>query len=208
MLVFDASQSMAAADADNEGLRRIDSARAALARILPSVAPKRRLGLITYGPGSRAPCANISLQLPPQRDAAKAIQNRVNDLKPAGRTPLTSAVRLAAEALGYRDRPATIVLVTDGEESCGGAPCELAKALKARAPGLTVHVVSYKIVGSLGSEGRFEARCLADETGGLYVATETADELAAALEKVLGCPIVSDTRPKGGLKIRWGQTAP
>ena len=201
MLVFDASKSMAAADAGAAGLRRIDSVRTALARVLPRVAPRRRLGLITYGPGSRAVCSNIALELRPRLDAADRIQARVNALLPEGRTPLTSAVRRAADALGRSGRPGTIVLLTDGEESCNGAPCDLAKALKAENANLTVHVVSYRIKGSIGSDGVFKAACLAKETGGLYVATETIDELAAELEKMLACPYVSE-RPRRSLRSR------
>lgn len=202
MLIVDASQSMAAADAGSAGLRRIDSVRSSLVRILPRVAPRRRLGLMSYGPGSRAPCSNVSLLLRPQLDAGAAIRARAEELKPAGRTPLTRAVRMAAEALDYRAKPATIVLLTDGEESCGGDPCALAKALKAGSPALTVHVVSYRIGASLGSSGIFEARCIADETGGLYVAADTADELVTALEKVLACPFVSEALSADALARR------
>jgi Ca-activated chloride channel family protein len=145
--------------------------------------------------------------LRPQLDAARRIQSRVDALTPAGRTPLTRAVRMAAETLGHRDEPATIVLLTDGEESCKGAPCELAKTFKAESAALTVHVISYRIKGSIGSDGVFKARCLADETGGLYVATETVGELAAALEKVLACPFVS-MRPERTLKIRSAASGP
>jgi Ca-activated chloride channel family protein len=194
MLVFDASQSMAAADASAEGLRRIDSVRAALAKFLPGVAVKRRLGLVTYGPGPAAPCANVTLKFAPLANAAGPILQSVAGLRPQGRTPLTRAVRLAADVLEYRARPATIVLLTDGEESCGESPCALASALKAGGVRTIVHVVSYKIRDSLGSDGVFKAQCLADATGGLFVATETADELAAALEKVLACPLVSEAR--------------
>ena len=34
------------------------------------------------------------------------------------------------------------------------------------------------------------ARCLADETGGLFVTTKTVDELVAALQRTLGCPVI------------------
>ena len=57
------------------------------------------------------------------------IMNAVNALVPAGKTPLTSAVEQAAEVLNYRAKPGVIVVVTDGEETCGGAPCALAKQL-------------------------------------------------------------------------------
>jgi Ca-activated chloride channel family protein len=191
MLVFDASSSMAAADVDKAGLRRIDSVRTALARILPSVAPKRRLGLVTYGPGPRDACENVTLELRPQLDAAAKIQSVVNDLIPAGRTPLTRAVSMAASALDARNRPATIVLLTDGEETCRADPCALAKTLKSQAPGLVVHVVSYRIKDSLGSDQVFHARCLAEQTGGLSVQADTTSELVDALQKTLGCPLLS-----------------
>lgn len=192
ILVFDASKSMAAAAGDNTGLRRIDAVRSALARVLPRVAPKRRLGLIVYGPGSRPACVNVALEFRPLINASERIMARLDELKPDGRTPLTRAVRLAAEVLDFRSRPVTIVLLTDGEETCDGAPCALAKTLKAEGARTTVHVISYHIASAIGSEGVFASRCIADETGGIYAATNTVDEVAAALEAALACPMVSE----------------
>lgn len=192
MLVFDASKSMAASAGDNAGLRRIDAVRTALARMLPRVAPKRPIGLITYGPGSRPACANVALELRPALDAASRIMGKVDALKPDGRTPLSRAVRRAADTLDFRLRPGTIVLLTDGEETCGGDPCALARDLKREGARMTVHVISYQIASSIGSEGVFASRCLADETGGIYAATNTVDEVAAALETALACPMVSE----------------
>jgi len=194
MIVFDASKSMAAAAGDNAGLRRIDAVRTALSRILPRAAPKRRIGLITYGPGSRPVCANVTLEMRPTINAARRILDRVENLKPDGRTPLSRAVQRAADALGFRDRPATIVLLTDGEETCGGDSCALAKVLKEQGAHTTVHVISYHIASSIGSEGIFRSRCLADETGGMYADANTVDEVTAALETALACPLVSDAR--------------
>ena len=131
MILFDASKSMAASADDNTGLRRIDNVRAALTRMLPRVAPKRPLGLITYGPGSRPACVNVSLEFRPKLNAAQLILSRVADLRPDGRTPLTRAVQRAAEVLDYATRSGTIVLLTDGEETCGGNSCQLAQRLKA-----------------------------------------------------------------------------
>jgi Ca-activated chloride channel family protein len=193
ILVFDASKSMAASADDNTGLRRIDAVRSALARILPRVAPKRRIGLITYGPGSRPACVNVALELRPTINAAAAIMARVDRLRPDGRTPLTRAVQRAADVLDLRNQPGTIVLLTDGEETCGGNSCQLAGRLKADGVRTTVHVISYHIASAIGSEGVFASRCLADETGGIYAATNTADEVAAALEKAFACPLISQS---------------
>ena len=34
-------------------------------------------------------------------------------------------------------------------------------------------------------------KCLADETGGLYITAENRDDLVKAFEKTLGCPMMS-----------------
>lgn len=194
MIVFDASKSMAAAAGDNAGLRRIDAVRTAIARILPRVAPKRRIGLITYGPGSRAACNNIALELRPTVNAAPRIIARLDALKPDGRTPLARAVRRAADVLDFRKRPVTIVLLTDGEETCGGNSCAVALDLKKGGARTIVHVISYQIASAVGTEGVFVSRCLADETGGTYADTTTVDEVATALETALACPMISEAR--------------
>ncbi|MEI9901020.1 MAG: VWA domain-containing protein [Hyphomicrobium sp.] len=105
MLVFDGSKSMAASTGDNTGLRRIDAVRAALARILPAASAKRRIGLITYGPGSRPACFNVALELRPTINAGDRIMRRIDNLRPDGRTPLTRAVQRAADVLDFTNRP-------------------------------------------------------------------------------------------------------
>ena len=82
------------------------------------------------------------------------------------------------------------MLLTDGEETCGGDPCALARELSAGGSHLTVHVIGYRAWDAEGF-GMLQSRCLADATGGLYISVQTTDELVAALEKTLGCPIVS-----------------
>jgi len=127
MIVFDASGSMSG----NQTLgipnsqARIDGVRAALAQVLPSVTKFRRVGLVTYGPGPYNEC-NVKVEFAPTLDAAQAIMSTVNALVPAGKTPLTSAVEQAAQVLDFKKKPTVIVVVTDGEETCGRSPCALA----------------------------------------------------------------------------------
>jgi Ca-activated chloride channel family protein len=205
MIVFDASGSMSG----TVGLgiatpvTRIDEVRAALGAVLPSATKFRRVGLITYGPGPYQQC-NVRLDLKPVPDAAAPIMGVVNSLTPAGRTPLTSAVDQAAEVLDYRHKPGVIVVVTDGEETCGGSPCDLGKKLHGGAEQLTVHVIGYRPKGFswTGEESILGAKCLADENGGLYIAAVTKDDLVEALEKTLGCPMVTQRRaPPGKLTL-------
>jgi Ca-activated chloride channel family protein len=195
MLVFDASGSMAGNV--NQGIAtiipRIDEVRAALAQVLPSATKFRRLGLITYGPGPYQKC-NVQLNLKPTANAGPLIMRDVNALTPAGRTPLAEAVRDAAEVLDYRHKPGLIVVITDGEETCGGAPCNVGAALHKDALNLTVHVVGYrtKNYSWTGEQSVLDVKCLAEKNGGIYVTADTKEELVEALHKTLDCPMLTE----------------
>ena len=198
MLVFDASGSMAGngwgyGSENPRAISRMDKVRHALAKILPRVTRLRRVGLITYGPGPSLQC-NVQLDLRPTRKAAGPILDVVRGLTPAGQTPLTDAVAQAAEILDYRVKPGLIVVLTDGEETCGGKPCDLGKRLRREAAQLTVHVIGLRVKGLTwtGEQSVVETQCLAEENGGLYVAVDTEQELIDALEKTLGCPMLTE----------------
>lgn len=198
MIVFDASGSMSGNGwgygSETAGMvSRIDKVRATLAKILPRVARLRRVGLITYGPGVWNQC-NVRLDLKPTTNAAPPIMAAINALIPAGKTPLTAAVAQAAEVLDFRDKPGLIVVVTDGEETCGGSPCDLGEELAREAVQLTVHIIGLRVRGYTwtGEQSVVEAKCLAERNRGLYLTVETEDELMDALEKTLGCPMVTE----------------
>ena len=200
IIVFDGSGSMSEMGFNQLDLPRIVEAREAMQRVISQVAPLRRLGLVFYGPGPEADlCRNVDLRFAPMRDAGARILAEIAALRPAGNTPLTEAVRLAARTL--EGQQATVVLVTDGKETCNGRPCRLAAELAATAPGLVVHVIGFKVRsahfnwdgGQFQGKNRRDtvARCLADRTGGRSFTTETVDELAQALSESLGCPVLS-----------------
>ena len=195
MIVFDASGSMYGDGwgyASTSRMSRIDNARSALAKVLPNVTRFRRVGLLSYGPGPYNHC-NVELDLKPTPNAADLIMGIVNSLVPAGKTPLTSAVEQAANVLGFRAKPGVIVVLTDGEETCGRSPCELGKQLHAEAAQLTIHVIALRVKGFswTGEQSITETKCLAEQNNGLYITVETEDELIAAFEKTLGCPMMS-----------------
>ncbi|WP_232796534.1 vWA domain-containing protein [Roseovarius salinarum] len=207
MLVFDGSASMGEIGHDPSRPTRIEEARAAMRRAMPRITPYRRVGLLVYGPGGADACSGIDLRFAPAPDAAGALIGAIGALAPGGLTPLAASVRAAARTLEYRERPGIVVLVTDGNETCGGRPCALGGALAASARDLTVHVVGFRVVQDPFSwnspeadsyDGQTVAKCLADRTGGLYVSTDTVDELAQALRVTLGCALIGRAQDVSG----------
>lgn len=200
MIVFDGSGSMAEMGFNNIGEPRIFEARRAMRATIPQIAQDRDIGLVVYGPNGPDQCAGVDMRFGPSPNAGQAVIEAVDSLAPEGGTALTAAVRLAAEVLDYETRPGTIVLVTDGKETCGGAPCQLATELLTRGADLTVHVIGFKVRGAhfdwsieAGSDypqAETVSRCLADRTGGTYVNAETLDDLIAALRVTLGCNVL------------------
>ncbi|WP_328795375.1 vWA domain-containing protein [Jannaschia marina] len=196
MIVFDGSASMGERGFDGGTARRIDEARSALARALPAAEGLRRVGLLTYGPGPEGSCDSVRLRFAPVPNATAPILEAIDRFQPLGMTPLTEAVRTAATALSP---PATIVLLTDGNDTCDGAPCALGAALARDTPGLTVHVIGFgrtaeTLAGDPLARGRgldeAQIRCLADATGGLFAVAATVEDLTAALTETLGCPLI------------------
>lgn len=199
MLVFDGSASMAEIGFDPANPTPIEEARAAVALAMPLVESYRRIGLMTYGPGGDTSCSGLQLHFRPKAFAAQATISSVEGLDPDGMTPLAASVEAAAELLNYRTEPAIVVLVTDGNETCGGRPCTLSNRLAAAAQDLTIHVIGFRGEGDVfvwnnPEQPRFAsdsaAKCLSDRTGGLFVSTRTVDDLVAALQRTLGCLLI------------------
>lgn len=201
MLVFDGSTSMIDTSMGIRGLPKIAEAQRAMARALPEIEDIRRVGLMIYGPQQVGDaCEGISLRFMPIEKSAEPILEATRSFSPGGLTPLTAAVARAAEVMQYRTDPGVIVLLTDGSETCGGRPCALGAQLADQAYDLTVHVIGFQLNPHDGyfqwnnPEQEFGeanvASCLAAATGGIYVTTETIDELTDALRMTLGCPVI------------------
>ena len=102
-------------------------------------------------------------------------------MKPKGKTPLTQAVRQAAEALRFDEQKATVILITDGLETCRADPCAVGKSLSEAGVDFTTHVVGF---GLSAEEGR-QVACLAENTGGRYLPAQDAVSLGDALDETV-----------------------
>lgn len=178
VFVLDASGSMWA---QIDGKPKLEIARESLRTVLQSVPADREIGFMAYGHREKGSCEDIELIVPPQAGSAAAVSAAADSLKFIGKTPLTSAVKQAAEALKYTEDKATVILITDGLETCKGDPCALGKELRAAGVDLIVNVVGF---GLTADEGK-QVACLADNTGGKYIQASDEQALQEALVETI-----------------------
>ena len=182
VLILDASGSMTETDAPGS---RIDAAKAAAHGLLDGLPDQAPIALQTYGTSTGsadedkpASCQDVTIVIPLGPLDRTAMSNAVDAIRPSGYTPISLALRAAAEQLPANDAAQAIVLVSDGEDTCDIPPCEAAAALKISHPGLTISTVGFKVDGPAADQ----LRCIADTTGGLFVQAANADQLAARLK--------------------------
>jgi len=189
IIVLDASGSMWA---QVGGKARIDIARQTLADVLKGVPEGLELGLMAYGHRSKSDCGDIELLVPPAAGSAGAIGAAAAKLNPKGMTPLTDAVKQAAEELKYTEEKATVILITDGIETCKADPCALGTELKQAGVDFKVDVVGF---GLSESEGK-QVACLADNTGGQYFEATDAKGLDKALTETVAAAAAPTPAPE------------
>jgi Ca-activated chloride channel homolog len=190
IIILDASGSMWG---QIGGRPKQEIARESLRSVLQSLPGDRAVGLMAYGHRVKDSCQDIELIVPPARGTASAIVGAADRLTFLGKTPLTAAVRKAAQDLDYTKEKATVVLITDGVESCDADPCALAEELEAGGADFTVHVLGFGLTAEEGSR----VACLAGSTGGKYLQASDAGQLSAAL----GQAVAAEPQPAAAQQV-------
>lgn len=186
ILVLDASGSMWG---QLGGKTKIELARDAVDSMLRNWPAKQTLGLIAYGHRRKGDCTDIETMRAPDGFDAEAIRGAVNALTPKGMTPITAAVRQAAEQLKFTEQKATVILVSDGEETCNADPCALGAELEQLGVDFTANVIGFDLPEG---KARAQLQCLASNTGGRYIEARNAAELTQALGDVTADPPAAD----------------
>lgn len=189
MVVFDGSGSMWG---DLDGRTKIETAREVLASVLDQPQSGQNLGMIAYGHREKGNCADIEtlVGLGPAMQTTPQMISAAKALNPKGKTPLSDAVSRAASELRFTENAATVVLITDGLETCDADPCALGKQLEADGLDFTAHVIGF----GLGAAESEQLACLARETGGQFLSAETADQLETALSQTVSAPVDTEKR--------------
>ncbi|HEY0032731.1 MAG TPA: VWA domain-containing protein [Devosia sp.] len=178
IIVLDGSGSMWA---QIDGKARITIARETLSSVLADLPDDLELGFMTYGHRKKGDCADIEMLVDPAVGTGAQISAAADAISPKGMTPISDAVRLAAENLRFTEEKATVILITDGLETCEVDPCALASELESQGVDFTTHVLGF---GLSDDEGQNVA-CLAENTGGQYLQASDGKALVDALTKTV-----------------------
>ena len=159
---------------------KIDVLREVLADALEGIPDDVPTGLIAYGHRRRTDCEDVELIQPMAPNSGDAIASAVGRLRPLGMTPIAEALQCAALEVGASGA-ATVILVTDGLESCTEDPCSVIREVRQDGVDLTVHVVGIDLMPTEESS----LLCITREGGGRYFNNMNRQELAVSVPKAL-----------------------
>ncbi|MBB0243505.1 VWA domain-containing protein [Streptomyces alkaliphilus] len=185
--VLDVSGSMAERDIDGD--TRMNAAKRAFNDVIDFIPEGVHFGIRTLGadyPGDDRlgrGCVDSSQLYPVGPVDRTEAKTAVATLAPTGWTPIGYALQGAVRDLGDGDGMRRIVLITDGEDSCGDPePCEVARELAAAGIGLTIDTLGLTPADSAVRE---QLGCIAEATGGTYTAVQDTDQLADRLKQIV-----------------------
>jgi len=181
-IVLDASNSMWG---QIGGEAKITIARKVLAQIISGLPETMNVGLRVYGHryGLNDPraCTDTQLLVPIGPVTKAQLIDTVNRIQLKGKTPLVHSVLEAVK--DFEKIPnGSIILVTDGIESCNGDIQSIGPAVKKSGLELKVHIVGFDIKEK---EARAELESIAKSTDGRYLDAQNAGELLSALQRTL-----------------------
>ncbi len=177
ILILDASGSMWG---QIGGETKMDMAKKAVSGIVDSWPDDGGLGLMAYGHRTKGDCNDIELLAPLGALDKSGLKTMVSGLQPRGKTPLSASLMQAAEKLKGNEDGATVILVSDGIESCNADPCAIAAQLKKDDVKLVAHVIGFDIADPAAKQ---QLACIASSTGGVYLDAKDASSLESALGK-------------------------
>ncbi|MEO1249701.1 MAG: hypothetical protein AAFW76_07655 [Pseudomonadota bacterium] len=197
-IIYDSSNSMWGELPD--GSRKYEAARTALRALVEEDFGGRDLALRMYGHSRADDCSDSALVVPFGEPSAvrRPVVEAMEATRPTGRTPIDRSLRAALDDFG--DRNGSIILISDGIESCDADPCALVREWQDRDISISVHVVGLGLQG----KDREAMQCIAEAAGTEYRDAFSADELIAGITAVVAAeppppadpePVVQDAPP-------------
>ena len=181
ILILDASGSMWG---QIDGTAKIEIAKDVLTDLVQKLPQDSAVGLVAYGHRKKGDCDDVEEIIALRQLDRKALISAIKQLVPKGKTPISRSLRLTAERIKNLEEPTTIILVSDGKETCDPDPCRLVKTLKESGIRFIMHVIGFDVT----EEEKEELECMAHEGGGAYYTAGNSSEFSAAAAEVVKKP--------------------
>lgn len=133
---------------------------------------------MAYGHREKDNCDDVEWLIGLDNTSKEEVSRTVRGLNPTGKTPLARSALMALDRLKAQQQPATLILITDGIESCDGDLCQTIAEAKLSGIDFKLHIVGFGI-----REETTGLQCAADAGGGQYFDASDAEKLSAALQK-------------------------
>ncbi|MBI2439476.1 MAG: VWA domain-containing protein [Candidatus Moranbacteria bacterium] len=185
VLVMDDSGSMME---KSGGTAKIDLAKTAADKFIAGLTDNVQLSIVVYGHKGNNTQAQKTVSCQGIEEVyffgdvnVGVAQSKINKLVPTGWTPIADSLKKAGDILLTKTKSGDenlIVLLSDGEETCGGNPVAVAKELCAKK-------ITTDVIG-LGVSGAVEAGLsnIATNGCGQYYDADTGDQIQNAFLKV------------------------
>ena len=169
-----------------EGKRRIDVAQTVLTHLIEDKLPAGvPLAMRIFGDAPSSCDTKLAVPLGPMQPTEVVSQiNKVHILSSVN-TPIGAALKQVASDLATVTGPRIVVLMTDGEENCGGNPAAAVRALAKAGVDVHVNIVGFQI-GQKSLRGQMAAWAKLGH-GSFFNAT-TGSDLNAALALAVSAP--------------------
>ncbi len=186
---------------------RWQTALGVLKQVVDELPEDVHVGLRVYGhrfaSRSAETCTDTQLVVPIAKLDRARIFSTASKLRPRGETPL---IRSVLQTVGDLKAAGggSVILITDGEESCKGDPRAAADQLKASGLNLTLNIVGFTVTGQ---QTEAELGALAGSTGGRYYSAQDGPQLARAVMLAALHRLPYDILDGSGRVLVSGQTS-
>ena len=186
---------------------RWQTALKALEEVVDTLPEDLNVGLRVYGhryPSKSAQtCQDTELIVPLAKLDREKILNTAAGLKPRGETPLIRSILKSVGDLKAAGG-GSVILITDGEESCQGDAKAAAREIKKSGVNVTLSIVGFTLTGKAVEK---ELGTLAGSTGGRYYGAQDGAQLARAVKLAALQRLPYDILDASGKVLASGQTS-
>jgi len=176
IFIYDASGSMWG---QMQGKTKMEIAANVLSSSIDNLPENQKLGLVAYGHREKSDCEDVEFLVAIENGTKDNIKESLKAIKPLGRTPLAFSALQVIDKLRQSKMKATIILVTDGIESCGGNICDVIKAAKEEGIDFRLHIIGF----GLKANETEQLKCAAKAGDGQYYDAANAGGLEDVLDE-------------------------